>query len=175
MSVDRSARDVVSEDAINQICRIVEDSGVPGHRIDFEITETSIVTDFERVRDSLTRLRGLGARIALDDFGVGYSNFQHLDELMIDKVKIDRKFVSTIQTRESSARIVKTMIDMCANLGLGCVVEGIETEAELDAVLRAGATMVQGYLFSRPMTSDNVVPFLSHNPKQRHEPLLRSA
>ncbi len=175
LSFNLSARDVVSPDSIDQICRIVDESGFPGDRIDFEITETSIMTDFERVRVSLSRIRHLGAHIALDDFGVGYSNFQHLDELQIDKLKIDRRFVASMGLRENSARIVKTMIEMCGTLGLTCVAEGIETENDLDAVMKAGATIVQGFHFSRPMTNDNVLPFLRRPSENEGAGVRRSA
>ncbi|MBU1176774.1 MAG: EAL domain-containing protein [Alphaproteobacteria bacterium] len=160
LSFNLSARDVVSPESIEQICQVVVESGFAGDRIDFEITETSIMTDFERVRDSLARLRDLGTHIALDDFGVGYSNFQHLDELAIDTLKIDRRFVRNLGSPANPGRVVKTMIEMCTNLGLTCIVEGVETAAELSAVTTAGGAIVQGYHFSRPMRADRVPAFL---------------
>ena len=175
LSFNLSAIDLISSDAIEQICQVVEQSGFSGTRIDFEITETAIMTDYERVRRSLARLRELGAHIALDDFGVGYSNFQHLDELAIDKLKIDRRFVSNIGTNANSGRIAKTMIDMCTHLGLTCVVEGVETASELDAVINAGGTLIQGYHFSRPMTGDQIMSFLSRGVDPRADELRQTA
>ncbi len=175
LSFNLSARDVVSAESIEHICEVVAESGFPGSRLDFEITETSIMTDFARVRDSLAKLRALGAHIALDDFGVGYSNFQHLDELAIDKLKIDRRFVSRIGSPENPGRILTTMIEMCANLGLACVVEGVETGSELRAVLGAGGTIIQGFYFSRPMRGERVLPFLDHGLDSPDEEIRRSA
>lgn len=175
LSFNLSALDLISSDAVEQICQVVAQSGFPGTRIDFEITETAIMTDYERVRNSLARLRELGAHIALDDFGVGYSNFQHLDELAIDKLKIDRRFISRMGTETNSGRIAKTMIDMCTHLGLICVVEGVETADELTAVIGAGGAIVQGYHFSRPLTADKVLPFLSKGLDLRLDELRHSA
>ena len=160
LSFNLSARDVVSKTAFRKICHIVSESGFPSHRIDFEITETAIMADYESVRTALTCFRALGARVALDDFGVGYSNFQHLDELAIDKVKIDRRFVTHMGSERNSGRIVRTMIEMCNALGMSCIVEGVETGTELDAVVKAGGSVVQGYYFSKPLRSDAVSDFL---------------
>ena len=175
LSFNLSALDLISSDAIEQICQVVGQSDFPGTRIDFEITETAIMTDYERVRASLVRLRELGANIALDDFGVGYSNFQHLDELAIDKLKIDRRFISRMGTETNPGRIAKTMIDMCTHLGLTCVVEGVETADELNAVIGAGGALIQGYHFSRPMTADKVIPFLNRGFDLRLDELRHSA
>jgi EAL domain-containing protein (putative c-di-GMP-specific phosphodiesterase class I) len=133
------------------------------------------MTDFERVRSSLEKIRKLGAHIALDDFGVGYSNFQHLDELVVDKLKIDRRFVAHIGSKANSGRIVKTMIEMCTNLGLICIVEGVETANELSAVMDAGGTIVQGYHFSRPIGVDHVKPFLERGANIGDDSLRQSA
>ena len=161
LSFNLSARDVVSKTAFRKICHIVSESGFPSHRIDFEITETAIMADYESVRTALTCFRALGARVALDDFGVGYSNFQHLDELAIDKVKIDRRFVTHMGSERNSGRIVRTMIEMCNALGMSCIVEGVETSTELDAVVKAGGSVVQGFYFSKPLRSDAVSDFLT--------------
>ena len=119
------------------------------------------MADYESVRAALTCFRALGARVALDDFGVGYSNFQHLDELAIDKVKIDRRFVTHMGSERNSGRIVRTMIEMCNALGMSCIVEGVETSTELDAVVKAGGSVVQGFYFSKPLRSDAVSDFLT--------------
>ena len=161
LSFNLSARDVVSKTAFRKICHIVSESGFPSHRIDFEITETAIMADYESVRAALSCFRKLGARVALDDFGVGYSNFQHLDELAIDKVKIDRRFVTHMGSERNSGRIVRTMIEMCNALGMNCIVEGVETGVELDAVVKAGGSVVQGFYFSKPLRSDAVPGFLA--------------
>ena len=161
LSFNLSARDMVSLTSFKQLCQMVQNSGFPGHRIDFEITETAIMADYERVRSALSCIHKLGARVALDDFGVGYSNFQHLDELSIDKLKIDRRFVSRMEASGNKRRLVRTMIEMCASLGITCIVEGVETDGELNAVRKAGGAIVQGFYFARPMPNECVPDFLA--------------
>ncbi|RYG24891.1 MAG: EAL domain-containing protein, partial [Burkholderiales bacterium] len=98
-----------------------------------------------------SRLLGLGARIALDDFGTGHSSLTHVQRLPLHRIKIDRSFVAEVTSDPTSRAIVKTMVDLCRNLGMSCVFEGIETEAQLEALAGLGGTIMQGYLFGRPM------------------------
>jgi EAL domain-containing protein (putative c-di-GMP-specific phosphodiesterase class I) len=106
-------------------------------------------------------LRQLGARISLDDFGTGYSSLSCIRELPLDKVKIDRGFTMKIETESASRLIVRTMINLCEDLGLDCVVEGIETLQQKDILRRGNCRYMQGYLFARPMSADQVPGFIA--------------
>ncbi|HWV19456.1 MAG TPA: EAL domain-containing protein [Devosia sp.] len=150
LSVNLSANDIGSAAAIDAIIAQVEAAPRPS-RVDFEITETAIMRDLDQAREALSRLLGLGARIALDDFGTGHSSLTHVQRLPLHRIKIDRSFVAEVTSDPTSRAIVKTMIDLCRNLGMSCVFEGIETEAQLEALAGLGGTVMQGYLFGRPM------------------------
>uniref|UniRef100_UPI0025DF24CD EAL domain-containing protein n=1 Tax=uncultured Demequina sp. TaxID=693499 RepID=UPI0025DF24CD len=86
-----------------------------------EVTETLIMSDFETARSSLARLQQLGSRVALDDFGVGYANFGHIDQLSINTIKIDRSFVTRLANGGQTVKLIKTMVDMCSTLGVGSI------------------------------------------------------
>jgi predicted signal transduction protein with EAL and GGDEF domain len=161
VAINLSARDIASMDTVRQIVDIVRMSPIAPHRIDFEITETAIVCDFDQAREALLALRELGARIALDDFGTGHSSLSYVRLLPIDKLKIDASFVADIDHHRPSEDIVRTVLSLCENMRLGCVVEGVETHAQLEKLHSLGVKEVQGYYFGRPMQQDAVSDHLS--------------
>ncbi len=156
-----SVRDLHSPKSIARIRDIVTASGVDPHRIEFEITETAMMTDFDQALEGLNALKALGVRIALDDFGSGYSSFSSLHRLPVDVLKIDRSFVTQLAHTPQARQVVKTMLDLCANLGLDHVVEGVETAEELHILREVRARYVQGYMFARPMAPEEVAGFLA--------------
>ncbi len=168
-----STRDLHSRRAIDAIREIVLSSGVPASRIEFEITETAMMTDFDQALKALNALKELGVRIALDDFGSGFSSFGYLHRLPVDTLKIDRSFITQIASSQTRM-IVKTMIDLCGNLGLEHIVEGVETEAECAALREINARYVQGYLFARPMRPEAVPGYLAAEYGERIEPLRKA-
>jgi diguanylate cyclase (GGDEF)-like protein len=153
LSVNLSAHDIASATAVERIAAMVQGAGAPCP-IDFEITETAVMRDLRQANDALLALLSLGARIALDDFGTGHSSLTHVQKLPLDRIKIDRSFVAEVTNDPTSRAIIKTMVDLCRNLGISCVFEGIETEEQLDALLSLGGTIMQGYLFGRPMSEE---------------------
>jgi len=160
-----SVYDLHSTRAIDEVCRIVRQSGVAPSRIEFEITETAMLTDLDQALKSLARLRDMGARIALDDFGSGFSSFSQIHRLPLDCIKIDRSFVQELLKNAKTRRIVKTMIDLCANLNLDHVVEGVEDEEQLWQLREVNARCVQGYLFARPMAAADIPGYLERETK----------
>ncbi|MFT3996946.1 MAG: EAL domain-containing protein [Asticcacaulis sp.] len=160
VSFNLSARDLRSMPAIERICETVLRSGVDARRIEFEITETAMLTDFEQALEALSRLKAMGSRIALDDFGSGYSSFGYIHRLPADKIKIDRSFVTQLMRHDSTVKIVKTLIDLCGNLSLDHVVEGVETVEELRLLRDIGARYIQGYYFAQPMRADAIHAYL---------------
>ena len=160
LSVNLSANDLASTTAIEAIVAQVEKCGLPC-RVDFEITETAMMRDMEQASDALVALLALGSRIALDDFGTGHSSLTHVQKLPLDRIKVDRSFVMDVTTDATSRAIVKTTVDLCRNLGISCVFEGIETEEQLDVLLGLGGTVMQGYLFGRPMSEEAMFEQLS--------------
>lgn len=153
LSVNLSAHDIGSMTAIEGIVALIGQSGTPC-RIDFEITETAVMGDMQQANAALLALLALGSRIALDDFGTGHSSLTHVQKLPLDRIKIDRSFVAVVTSDATSRAIIKTTIDLCRNLGVSCVFEGIETEEQLEALLGLGGSVMQGYLFGRPMSQE---------------------
>ena len=160
VSFNLSMRDLVSREAILGIVAIIEDSGIATSRIELEVTETALIQDFDQANESLLTLRALGLGISLDDFGTGYSSLSYVQQFPIDTLKIDRSFVRDVETKPSCRAIVKSVIDLCRNLKLTCVVEGMETEDQVCVLRALGCTTMQGYLFGKPMPAGEVLGFL---------------
>jgi diguanylate cyclase (GGDEF)-like protein len=161
VSFNLSARDLRSGLSIDNIIRTVRESGVDPSRIEFEITETAMLSDFEQACEALSRLKAMGCRIAVDDFGAGYSSFSYIHRLPVDKIKIDRSFVVQLVSHPSAIQIVKTIIELARNLNLDCVIEGVETKDEMDKLRQVRARYVQGYLFSKPLPATEVSAWLA--------------
>ena len=161
ISFNLSAIDVASTLSILKLIAVIQQSGVKPSRIDFEITETSVMRNLAQASQALNALRALGARISLDDFGTGYSSLSCIRELPLDKIKIDRSFISRIDTDPAARLILKTMIGMCSDLGHDCIVEGVETAEQIDFLRNEGACFMQGYAFARPMHGEAVLHFLA--------------
>ena len=120
-------------------------------RLEIEITESLLLTDSEQTLETLHRLRDLGVRIALDDFGIGYSSLSYLRRFPFDKIKIDRSFMRDLSRKGDSLAIIKAIIGLGHSLGMELVAEGVETEEQLNAVREQGCNEVQGFYFSPPM------------------------
>ena len=160
MSFNLSARDLASREAILNIVAIIQNSGIAPSRIDLEVTETALIQDFDQANASLRTLKALGVGISLDDFGTGYSSLSYLRRFPIDKIKIDRSFVKEVETEPSCRAIVKSVIDLCRNLKLTCIVEGMETNDQVNVLRALGCKTMQGYLFGKPMPASEVLGFL---------------
>ncbi len=161
VSINLSARDIASMETVSRIVDIVLESQVAPHRIDFEITETAIVCDFDQARAALMTFHALGVRTALDDFGTGHSSLSHVRLLPLDKLKIDSSFIADIDHHAASEDIVKTVLQLCRNLRIDCIVEGVETQEQLDKVVSLGGVVMQGYHFARPMPASSVATYLA--------------
>jgi diguanylate cyclase (GGDEF)-like protein len=161
VSFNLSTRDLGSREAIVNIAAIIENSGVAASRIDLEVTETALIQDFDQASASLRTLRALGVGVSLDDFGAGYSSLSYLQRFPIDKIKIDRSFVKDVETEPSCRAIVKLVIDLCRDLKLTCIVEGMETADQVKLLRTLGCKTMQGYLFGKPMPAAEVLGFIN--------------
>jgi len=146
-----SAQNLGSADTMAAVRRLVQSSGVAPSRIEFEVTETALLEDFDQAAKAIAKLHELGARIALDDFGTGFSSLGYVHRLHLDKIKIDKSFVTDVVHNRTAPAIIKTIVALCQNLQLDCVIEGVETEAQLRAVMALGCHHIQGYYLSRPV------------------------
>jgi predicted signal transduction protein with EAL and GGDEF domain len=150
-SCNLSAHDICAPDGILPLIALIHSSGVSPQRIDFEITETAVMFDFARAQQSIAALKAMGCSISLDDFGTGYSSLSHVHRLPLDKIKVDRSFVADVTDNPVSHKIIKSLTGLCADMEIACVVEGVETRAQLDSLRRLGCDHIQGYYFARPM------------------------
>ena len=133
----------------------MRESGLPFERLELEIVESSYFDDPEKADKVLRRIRELGIKIALDDFGTGYSSLSCLLRLPLDRIKIDRSFVSGID-KVRSASIVHAIIALARAIGLKVTAEGIETEEQQKFLRAAGAHLLQGFLFSTPVPAERI-------------------
>lgn len=140
----------------------LEESGLHPSRLDAEVTESAMLDDIDETSRTLGRLKKLGVKISLDDFGTGFSSLSYLHTLPLDKVKIDRTFISGIVEDERSLTLLSGITDLTNNLGLKIVVEGIETE-EQSTLLCSNVRVdeMQGFLFSRPLPGNDIATLLS--------------
>ncbi|PXA95670.1 GGDEF domain-containing response regulator [Nostoc sp. 3335mG] len=151
VSVNVSARQFRRPHFAAHILDKVRRAGVSPDRLQIEITETAIFDDAERAADTLSRLRALGFRIALDDFGTGYSSLYNIRKFALDCLKIDRSFIDGMGRERESAAIVHSIIHLARALRLEVVAEGVETEAQVQALRVAGCSHLQGHHFARPV------------------------
>lgn len=172
LSFNLSAHDVGSMEQVRRITNMVISHEFDPSRVDFEITETAIMYDISQVQRAVQDFRNLGCGVSLDDFGTGYSSLSQLHALALTKLKVDRSFVTDIDQSASSSKIVKSLVTLAQDMALESIVEGVETRAELDALLRLGCRYVQGYLFSRPLLVEQTLPWLeasaAHQPDSNH-------
>ncbi len=169
VSFNLSAHDIGSSHHINRLSEIVQSSNFPPERLTFEITETALLRDLSRAHDTLQLLKGLGSKVALDDFGTGYSSLSYVQNLPIDRLKIDRSFLHNIEQCRTSQAVVKAILDLCENLDLDCIVEGVETEQQLKILQGLGRMKIQGYLFSKPLPSSDALTYLQFFPEPKLE------
>jgi len=160
VSFNLSMRDLGSREAVVNIVAIIENSGLAPSRIDMEVTETALIQDFDQANLSLRMLKALGVSISLDDFGTGYSSLSYVQRFPIDTIKIDRGFVKDAETDPGCRAIVRSVIDMCRNLKLSCICEGVEADEQVQILRALGCKLMQGYLFGKPMPAAEVLGFI---------------
>jgi len=129
---------------------VLVETGLPGRRLELEITEGILIDDPTGALAVLRRAKALGARIAIDDFGTGYSSLSYLQSFPFDKIKIDRSFIANLGTTPQSAAIVRGVLGLARGLHLPVIAEGVETEEQLAFLEREGCEEIQGYLMGRP-------------------------
>jgi diguanylate cyclase (GGDEF)-like protein len=156
VAVNLSARTLLDPSLPEQVRGILRRHGLEGPALELEITESSLMADPARAREILGRLRDLGVRLAIDDFGVGHSSLAYLGRLPVDDIKVDRSFVLGMEEDEHDATIVRSTIELARSFGLGTIAEGVETTAAWRRLAAMGCDRVQGYLLSPPMPGADV-------------------
>jgi EAL domain-containing protein (putative c-di-GMP-specific phosphodiesterase class I) len=162
MGVNLSARQVGEEGLVEQIREVIESTGIEPQCLKIEVTETALMDDPNEAIVFLNQVKALGVELAIDDFGTGYSSLSYLNRFPVDVLKIDRSFVSTMLSDETSGKIVRTVAALAKELGMRVVAEGVEKPAELVAISELGCEMIQGYLLSRPLRSREAERVINH-------------
>ena len=147
VSVNASPLQVASGLVVDEVREVLAATGLAPDRLTIEVTETAVLGDPEAAGRHLQELKDMGIRLALDDFGTGYSSLSHLAELPMDCVKLDRSFVRRVSESHRAREISRAVIALGASLGMSVVAEGVETEAQRDALARLGDPWLQGHLY----------------------------
>jgi diguanylate cyclase (GGDEF)-like protein len=174
VAVNFSPQQFHQRDVLSEVRYALGVSGLPAQRLEIEITESSLLRNTQLTHDVLSQLHALGVRISLDDFGTGYSSLSYLHNFPLQKVKIDRSFLEGIDT-DRPLMLLRGVARLSADLGMSVVVEGIETNEQLELISADGTiTEAQGYLFSRPVPAVRIRQLLnaSHGRRVPDEPLL---
>jgi len=161
VAVNFSPQQFHQRDLLSEVRYALEVSTLPANRLEIEITESSLLRNTQLTHDVLSQLRAIGVRISLDDFGTGYSSLSYLHNFPLQKVKIDRSFLEGIDT-DRPLTLLRGVARLSADLGMSVVVEGIETNEQLELISADGTvTEAQGYLFSRPVPAIRVRQLLN--------------
>jgi diguanylate cyclase (GGDEF)-like protein len=161
VAVNFSPQQFHQRDVLSEVRYALEVSGLPAHRLEIEITESSLLRNTQWTHDALSQLHAAGVRISLDDFGTGYSSLSYLHNFPLQKVKIDRSFLEGIDS-DRPLTLLRGIARLSADLGMSVVVEGIETNEQLELISADGTvTEAQGYLFSRPVPPARVRQLLN--------------
>jgi diguanylate cyclase (GGDEF)-like protein/PAS domain S-box-containing protein len=155
VSVNISSKQLARDDFPQEVATVLAETGFDPRHLMLEITESAVIENTDRACATLERLKAIGIRILMDDFGTGHSSLGSLHSLPIDSLKIDRSFISRLPADDQALELVRTMIGLGHNLGLKVVAEGIETREQLDIVTRLGCDHAQGMLLGVPDALDN--------------------
>ncbi len=170
VAVNISARQFRHPEFAATVANALRQAELPAKHLELEITEATVMGQDDTTLATLKALKSLGVKLAVDDFGTGYSSLAYLKKLPVDKLKIDRTFVTDVANDSASAAITTAIIGLGRCLGLQVLAEGIQTEEQREALLASGCTEGQGFLFACPVTSD-ALPSLAG---VRHLPLRRA-
>ena len=160
VAVNLSARQFAHESLLEDVARVLAETGLDPAWLEFEITESMVMRDPEHAVTLLHGLKALGIHLSIDDFGTGYSSLSYLKRFPLDSVKIDRSFIQDIPGDSDDAAITQAIIAMAHSLRLGVIAEGVETREQLDFLRANGCDEMQGYHFSRPLPEDEFLRLL---------------
>lgn len=165
VSVNLSGKQFQHRDLVQQVGSVLEETAVDPSRIRLEITESTLMQSAETAASMLLKLKALKVQLYIDDFGTGYSSFSYLHRFPFDTLKIDRSFVSRMDTGEENTEIVRAMLTLAKNLGKDVIAEGIETGKQLSLLRDLGCQSGQGFLFSQPLDPPAVERLILTQPR----------
>ncbi|WP_036482220.1 putative bifunctional diguanylate cyclase/phosphodiesterase [Nitratireductor basaltis] len=157
IAVNVSAVQFQRSDIVDTVTKVLRETGLEPHRLELEVTETLLLEENSDVHRALRKLRALGIRVSLDDFGTGYSSLAYLRKFTFDKIKIDRSFLTDMESNPAHRAIIDAIIGLTDALGVVSVAEGVETWDQLQLVGDSGCDEAQGYLFSKPVPESEML------------------
>ena len=165
MAVNISAVQLGSRHFVSMVRSILEETGLAPHHLELELTESALIHDPQHALEVLNELRALGVTFSIDDFGTGYSNLAQLRRFPIDRLKIDKSFMSDAVTNLQDAAIVKSVISLAKHLDLQVTTEGIENEEQLSLIRQIQSHEYQGYFFSKALPANEIKQLLAEHPQ----------
>ena len=153
VNVNLSVVQLLQNDIVEQIAEVISETGIDPKNLTLEVTESLAINDMNRMKKILADIKKLGVRVALDDFGTGYSSLNHIREMPIDVIKIDRCFIIDIGKDDFSNAFVKMVAELASAIDVNVCVEGVETKEQLDILMESKIQLIQGFYFGRPMTA----------------------
>ena len=151
VNVNLSVVQLMQNDVVQRIAEIVEKTGINPHNLTLEVTESLAINDMGRMKKIMDEIRAMGIRIALDDFGTGYSSLNHIREIPLDVIKVDRSFVQELAEDDYSRSFIKMVAELAGAIDVSICVEGVETKAQIEILEDMNVRLVQGYFFDKPM------------------------
>lgn len=161
VAFNASSFDLLDPDYFKFVEKGLDSFDIPAELLDLEVTETQAMSDYERIQQSLQRFVALGIRINIDDFGTGYSSLAHISNITAHCIKIDRSFVSKLETDKNSEHVINMILKLGKQFNFNIVAEGIETEYQKQWLSDAGCDIAQGYLFSKPLPINELIEWLT--------------
>lgn len=156
MSVNISSRQFSERDFVRTVNSALVESGANSSQLELEITESLLLRSVEETSETLSQLKRMNIKVSIDDFGTGYSSLSYLRTLPVDTLKIDKSFIDVIAGDENGKNIVNTIINLAHTLGMTVIAEGVEYDEQLDYLKAQSCDCIQGFLFSRPLVSEDV-------------------
>ena len=163
VGVNVSAKQFNDSTFVDQVDKVLDETGLPPEFLEIEITEGTFIENPQKTVEILTDLKVRGIRIALDDFGTGYSSLNYLKKFPIDRLKVDRSFITDIADDEDDRAIVSLISDISRNLNMEIIAEGVENDRQRDVLMSMGCTAMQGYFYSKPLEASAFLSFVKLN------------
>jgi predicted signal transduction protein with EAL and GGDEF domain len=174
IAVNLSAVQVAQTDLPQRIESILRTTGLPGDRLELELTESVLLNASPATLARIAMIRQLGVRVALDDFGTGYCSLSYLQVFAFDRIKIDRSFVAELETRPTCLAIIRAVTQLAESVGMKTTAEGVETHRQAELLARLGVTELQGFLLGRPESESEAVAAARAREARQPTPLLRT-
>lgn len=163
ISINISPKNIINPGFLDRVAKILEDHDVQKDCVEFEITESSLMLNPEKVNLILRSFKNFNIKLSIDDFGTGYSSLSYLSRFPIDIIKLDQFFIRQLSLMKSTYYIVESTINLAHNLGLKVIAEGVEDEATEKMLIEMGCDMAQGYLYSKPLNEGDIFTWLEKN------------